>query len=106
AQFRRTGWTGRRGWTEARFVTSFPGDSFGVSVLFRNSGTGTVWIDDFQVEPLEEKKPVPDAPEPRPFPARPADLDTVLRWSGKGDLSGVLDESGYGHHGKLYGEAK
>jgi len=100
--FYPTGITGTRDWTEVAFVTTEPFAHFGVHMIFRNSGTGTVWIDNFKIEALDEGAK-PDAPIARPLPHKPKDASLVLRWNGDGDRIGLLDSSGHGHHGKVHG---
>lgn len=97
-EFHCTGLTGTRDWTPFSFVTAFPAEYWGVTLYWRNSGTGTVWFDDFQIEPVEDAA----SPTARNYPLQPADPDIVLSWDGQGDAGGVLDRSGYGSHGKFY----
>lgn len=106
AEFHATGLTGTRDWTPVSYVTEFPGDSFGVLLFVRNSGGGTVWFDDLRIEPLADDAPA-NASRARPLApgAAVADPNLVLRWAGDGDASCLLDASGHGHHGKLYGTA-
>jgi hypothetical protein len=101
-EFHATGLTGTRDWTKISYVTTVPADCFGVHLFWRNAGTGTVWVDDFQVENLDDKAAID--PPARAYPLQPADKDIVLRWAGQGDAGGVLDQSGYGHHGKFFGD--
>jgi len=103
-EFYPTGITGTTDWTRVRFLTTGPINSWGVTLFFRNAGTGTVWIDNFRIEPLAEGTSTDAAPGRR-YPLNPPDPDVVLRWDGKGGPDGVLDGSGYGHHGKFYGQA-
>lgn len=51
-EFHPSGITGTKDWTKMEFVTTGPIDHWGVTLIFRNSGTGTVWIDNFKIEPL------------------------------------------------------
>lgn len=91
--------TGTCDWTPFSYVTAFPAGCWGVHLYWRNSGTGTVWFDDFKMEPVDDATPV----DVTPYPGNPADADMVLMWSDKGDAGGVLDASWYGSHGKFYG---
>ena len=75
--------------------------SFGVTLLLRNSGGGTVWFDDVRIDPLPAGPAA--APSVRPLTRPTADPDLVLRWTGGGDPVTPLDGSGYGHHGKVHG---
>jgi hypothetical protein len=100
-EFHSTGITGTTDWTPFSYVTAFPAGCWGVTLYWRNSGTGTVWFDDFKIEPAEDAA----AATARNYPVRPADPDIVLNWDGQGDARGVLDGSGYGSHGKLYDQA-
>jgi hypothetical protein len=99
-EFHATGITGTTGWTPFSYVTAFPADCWGVTLYWRNSGTGTAWLDDFKIEPVEDSAPV----SARDYPIRPTDPDVVLHWEDQGDARGVLDRSGYGSHGKFYGQ--
>ena len=102
--FYSSGITGTTDWTKIAFVTTRRIDHWGVTLYFRNAGTGTAWIDDLKIEPLGEKVK-PDVPPGRLYPIQPANPDVVLRWDGQGAADGaVLDGSGYGHHGKFYGK--
>lgn len=103
--FHCTGLTGTHDWTQVRFVTSFPADSYGMTLYFRNSGSGIVWFDDFRIEKLDEKASLA-APPARSYPIGPPNPDVVLRWDGRGDAGSVLDGSGYGHHGKFHGQVR
>ncbi|MBM4094692.1 MAG: hypothetical protein FJ276_35585, partial [Planctomycetes bacterium] len=100
-EFHSTGITGTTDWTPFSYVTAFPANCFGVTLYWRNSGTGAAWFDDFKIEPVD------DATEAtaRNYPVQPADPDIVLKWDGQGDARGVLDASGYGSHGKFYDQA-
>ena len=51
------------------------------------------------MEPVDDKTAV----TVQTYPVKPADPDIVLHWADQGDAGGVLDSSGYGSHGKLYG---
>ena len=99
-----TGITGTNDWTKIEFVAGEKIKYWGVYVVFRNAGSGTVWIDDFKIQPLK-KGQTTGAPPGKTYPINPTDKDLVLSWGGKGAADTVLDESGYGHHGHLYGEA-
>jgi len=99
-EFHGTGITGTVDWTPFSYVTSFPTESWGVTLYWRNGGPGTVWFDDFRIEPLEDKAEVSPS---RDYPIKPADGDVVLDWSGQGDARSVIDASGYGSHGKFHG---
>lgn len=101
-EFHAPGVTGTRDWTPFSYVTAFPHGSFGASLLLRNSGGGTVWFDDLRIEPLTGDA-APAASPARPLAHPTPDAELVLRWTGHGDAGSLLDESGYGHHGKLYG---
>lgn len=100
-EFHTTGITGTVDWTPFSYVTSFPTESWGVTLYWRNSGRGTVWFDDFHIEPLEDTAEVSPA---RDYPIKLAEADVVLDWSGLGDARSVLDASGYGSHGKFHGD--
>jgi len=100
-EFHTTGITGTVDWTPLAYVTSFPTESWGVNLYWRNSGPGTVWFDDFRIESLEDKAEVSCA---RDYPIKPAAADIVLNWNGQGDARSVLDTSGYGSHGKFHGD--
>ncbi len=101
-EFHTTGLTGTHDWTQVSYVTDFPGDSFGVHIFWRNSGPGTVWFDDFSVTTLPDDAPLD--PPARDYPIDPADQDVVLKWADQGSANTVTDLSGYGHHGKLFGD--
>jgi hypothetical protein len=118
-EFHCTGVTGTTDWTPFSYVTAFPAEFWGVTLFWRNSGTGTVWFDDFKIEPVEDAVAVTarnypvrsakrdvtlDAGRDRvpTYGDRPADRDIVLNWNGQGDARGVLDSSGFGSHGKVY----
>jgi len=103
-EFYPTGITGTKDWTKIAFVTDGRFDFWGVTLYWRNAGTGTAWIDNFKVEPLAEEA-VTDVPVGQHYPLNPKEPDVVLRWDGDGAPDGVLDGSGYGHHGKFYGGA-
>ena len=103
-EFYSTGITGTTDWTKIELVTTGPFNFWGVTLYWRNAGTGTVWIDNFKIEPLGEGE-VTDVAPGRSYPLAPADPDVVLRWGGEGAPDGVLDASGYGHHGKFFGGA-
>jgi len=100
-EFHNTGVTGTTDWTPFSYVTGFPANCFGVTLYWRNSGTGTAWFDDFQIEPVDDDTPA----TARNYPVRPADADIVLKWGGRGDARGAIDTSGYGSHGKFYDQA-
>ncbi|MCG2661647.1 MAG: hypothetical protein L6437_15545 [Kiritimatiellae bacterium] len=101
-EFYPSGLTGTRDWTLWSFITTGPIDCFGVTLYFRNGGSGTVWMDDFKVEPITG--PLPEGVQlGKTYPVNPPASDVVLRWNGKGAEDAVLDESGYGHHGKFFG---
>jgi len=99
-EFHTTGITGTVDWTPFSYVTSFPTESWGVNLYWRNSGSGTVWFDDFRIESLEDKAEVSRS---RDYPIKPAEADVVLNWNGQGEAGSVLDTSGYGSHGKFHG---
>lgn len=99
-EFHATGITGTTDWTPFSYVTEFPAECWGVTLYWRNSGTGTAWFDDFKIESVEDSAAV----TARNYPIRPAASDVVLKWDGQGDARGVLDSSGYGSHGKFYDE--
>jgi hypothetical protein len=101
-QYHITGLTGTHDWTQVSFVTDFPDDCWGVELLWRNSGSGTVWFDDFSVLKLADDAPLD--PPVRDYPINPPDKSVVLRWADQGTADTVLDLSGYGHHGKLFGD--
>ncbi|MHB9134794.1 MAG: LamG-like jellyroll fold domain-containing protein [Armatimonadota bacterium] len=101
-EFHTSGLTGTKDWTKISYVSTLPAECWGVHLFWRNSGTGTVWFDDFQVEALEDTAAV--EPPARVLPLKPADTDIVLKWADQGDAGGVLDLSGYGHHGKFFGD--
>jgi len=101
--FYHTGITGTNDWTKVEFVAGEKVKYWGVYVIFRNAGSGTVWIDDFKIQPLT-KDQTTDVPPGKTYPINAKDKDLVLSWGGKGSADTVLDESGYGHHGHLYGE--
>lgn len=100
-EFHTTGITGTADWTPFSYVTSFPTESWGVTLYWRNSGAGTVWFDDFRIEPLDDKA---DASPSRDYPIKPVEADVVLDWNGQGDARSVFDCSGYGSHGKFHGD--
>jgi len=100
-EFHTTGITGTVDWTPFSYVTSFPSKSWGVTLYWRNSGPGTVWFDDFKIEPLDDNAEVSP---PRDYPTQPANTDIVLNWDGQGATRSVIDTSGYGSHGKFYGD--
>ena len=102
--FYPSGITGTTNWTRIAFVTTQPIDHWGVTLFFRNSGTGTAWIDNVKIEPLPDGA-VTNVPAGRLYPFGAAEPDVVLRWTDQGDSGSVLDLSGYGHHGKFYGQA-
>jgi len=99
-----TGITGTHDWTKVEFVAGEKIKYFGVHVIFRNAGGGTVWIDDFKIQPLA-KGQTTDVPPGKTYPINPEDKELILNWGEKGGADTVLDTSGYGHHGKIYGEA-
>ncbi|NCO36728.1 MAG: LamG domain-containing protein [Armatimonadetes bacterium] len=99
-----SGITGTRDWTKVEFFTTKEPDHWGVTLYFRNSGTGRAWIDDLRIEAEPENLNVTGDPVQH-YPVNPKDPDLVLHWRGSGDGNGVLDQSRYGHHGKLYGGA-
>lgn len=101
AEFHSLGVRGTTDWTFVSYVTAFPQDSFGVMVNFRNSGTGTVWFDDFQIEPLVDDSKVTDQSVGKPV----TKSDLLLDYRPKRD-DFLLDASGLGHHGKVYGMGK
>jgi len=103
--FYPTGVTGTKDWTKVEFVTHEPIKGWGVYLFFRNSGGGTVWIDNFKMEALG-KDATTDAPAGRPYPLDPKDKDVVLRWTADGAAGGVMDASGYGHHGRCFGNVQ
>ncbi|MHB9024912.1 MAG: LamG-like jellyroll fold domain-containing protein [Armatimonadota bacterium] len=98
-EYHLIGLTGANDWTKFSYVTGFPADCWGVDLYWRNSGTGTVWFDDFKIETVDDKTEA----TAKNYPVKPVDPDIVLQWDGKGDAGGVLDSSGYGSHGKFYG---
>ncbi|MBU4367003.1 MAG: LamG domain-containing protein [Verrucomicrobia bacterium] len=100
-EFYTTGITGTHDWTPFSYVTSFPGESWGVDLYWRNGGPGTVWFDDFKVEWLDDKAEVSPS---RDYPLKPANADIVLNWNGQGTARSVIDASGYGSHGKFHGD--
>jgi len=104
--FYPSGITGTKDWTKVQFTFEPKNvrNWWGVFVHFRNSGSGTVWIDDFKIEPLDAGATVKE-PAGVPYPIKPADPDLVLRWDGNGDNASFVDTSGYGHHGKVFGDA-
>ena len=99
-----SGVTGTTDWTRVAFVTDDRVKHWGVTLFFRNSGTGTVWIDDFKIQPLPDGATT-DVPPGCGYPVKSSDKDVVLRWDGRGGTRSVLDTSGYGHHGKFFGQA-
>lgn len=102
-EFHCTGLTGTHDWTPIHFATTFPADVFGAHLYFRNSGGGTVWFDNVKIEPVEKLPPATDVSPVKPYPIHSTNPDLVLQWSVKEGIASILDASGYGHHGKIYG---
>ncbi len=101
-EFHTTGLTGTHDWTQVSYVTDFPEGGWGVRLFWRNSGSGTVWFDDFSVLTLAEDAPLD--PPVRAYPVNPPDPDVVLKWADQGTANSIRDLSGYGHHGKFFGD--
>ncbi|MHB9024356.1 MAG: LamG-like jellyroll fold domain-containing protein [Armatimonadota bacterium] len=101
AEFHAVGITGTKDWTPFSYVTAFPGTIWGITLYWRNSGSGTVWFDDFKVDWLDDKAEVSPSGN---FPINPPNADIVLNWKSQGTERSVSDASGYGSHGKFYGD--
>jgi len=103
-----TGITGDTDWQEISFVTTIPvprAETYDSSdFILQLNGTGTVWLDDFCVRPLEdgetvtEHRPARKADGPRPS----ADYLLYLPCD-EGEGPGCYDISGHGHSAKLHG---
>jgi hypothetical protein len=105
------GVTGTHDWQKIGFVCrpGLPLHTVPLSVL--NSGSGTVWFDDFMIRPLQpgERPVAPMAAAPQPLPAPAAGGGVILSWDTKSDAQDpgrtLLDQSGCGGHGRLEGKA-
>jgi hypothetical protein len=82
-----------RGWQKAEIVADFLANVPIAMVTFRNAGAGTVWFDDFKIQPAP-----PNAVATKPH--RPA-ASAVLSWTAE-DAAFAEDASGNGHAGKLF----
>lgn len=106
-----SGITGTQDWQKIGFVCR-PGEPLHtVSFSVFNSGSGTVWFDDFMIRPLKEGETpaAPIAAAPQPLPTPPKGGGAVLVWNSKSDSGDpgrtLLDQSGCGGHGRLEGTA-
>ncbi len=104
--------TGTQDWQRIGFVCR-PDEPLHTVILgMLNSGSGTVWFDDFMVRPLRpgETPPAPIAAAPQPLPGPPDGGGALLVWDSRSDVGDpgrtLLDQSGYGGHGRLEGSAQ
>jgi hypothetical protein len=103
--------TGTRDWQRIGFVCT-PGQPLHtVNFSLFNSGSGTVWFDDFQIRPLkkDETPAAPIAPAPVPVAAADAAADRLFTIDATSDAKDpgrtLLDLSGHGNHLALAGTA-
>ncbi|HEY3418472.1 MAG TPA: LamG domain-containing protein [Armatimonadota bacterium] len=103
--------TGTTDWQKIGFVCR-PGQPLHtVPFTLTNSGSGTVWFDDFQIRPLkkDEQPAAPVAPAVKPIANPEASKDQLLAWTGKSAANDpgrtLLDLSLHGNHGRLEGTA-
>jgi hypothetical protein len=105
-----TGLTGDNDWTEYSFITTVPcmtatnydASEFSLTV----SGTGSVWMDDWSVRPLEANEQVTEkrpAPVTAPAAAAPSADYLIYLPCNEGSGPALADASGHGNHAKLYG---
>ncbi len=106
-----SGVTGTHDWQKIGFVCQ-PGQPLHTvpfSVL--NSGSGTVWFDDFMIRQLQpgETFAAPIAAAPQPLPEPPAEGGRLIAWDTKSEVQDpgrtLLDQSGCGGHGRRQGAA-
>jgi len=104
--------TGTTDWQRIGFVCKPTPPLYIVPLRLFNSGSGTVWFDDFRIRPMKKgEKPVPPIAEgPNPLVKPDAPAGRTLDWSTKSDARDpgrtLLDLSGRGSHGRLEGTAR
>ncbi|MHB9025899.1 MAG: LamG domain-containing protein [Armatimonadota bacterium] len=103
--------TGTKDWQQIGFVCT-PGQPLHtVPFTLTNSGSGTVWFDDFRIRALkkDEQLAAPVAPAIKPIANPDAVKDQLLAWTGKSPANDpgrtLLDLSLHGNHGRLEGTA-
>ncbi|MHB9024578.1 MAG: LamG-like jellyroll fold domain-containing protein [Armatimonadota bacterium] len=103
--------TGTTNWRKIGFVCKPNPPLYIVPIRLFNSGSGTVWFDDFRIRPLkkDEQPAPPIAAGPQPLVKPGAPPERALTWSTGSDARDagrtVLDLSGHGNHGWLDGPA-
>jgi len=103
------GITGTSDWQRIGFATTPTPPLHSIDFALCNSGSGTVWFDDFCIRPMKpgEAPQPPIANGPRPLPLEKTMPDRLLVWSGAGRVDDpartILDPSGHGNHGRLEG---
>ncbi len=106
-----SGITGSTDWQRIGFVCK-PGEPLHtVPFSVVNSGSGTVWFDDFMIRALDpgETPPAPIAAAPKPLPS-PEGGGKLLAWDTTSEVpetvgTTLLDRSGCGSHARLQGGA-
>jgi hypothetical protein len=102
--------TGTSEWQRIGFVCKPNPPLHTVNFALINSGSGTVWFDDFLIRPLaKDEKPVaPIVAAPKPVAWSDAATDKLLEWGGAGIVNDpgrtLLDLSKHGQHGRLEGD--
>ena len=102
---------GTSDWQRIGFVCRPNPPLYIVPIRLFNSGSGTVWFDDFRIRAMAAgESPVPPvAGAPKPVAGPNAPSGRVLAWSTASDARDpgrtLLDLSGRGNHGRLEGTA-
>ncbi|MHB9025630.1 MAG: LamG-like jellyroll fold domain-containing protein [Armatimonadota bacterium] len=103
--------TGTTNWRKIGFICKPNLPLYIVPIRLFNSGSGTVWFDDFRIRPLKkgEQPKAPIASGPQPVAKAGTPPGRMLTWGAGSDARDVgrtvLDLSGHGNHGWLEGPA-